>query len=119
MLGACVSTSPPPAQTIDRNDYTYHTPYDPEMTVFEHQKEVSDKQIADEEYTYNKSIESINNKFEEEMAKIGECQTAHPNDKKGRLSKQCMEVRKGLCAIDILIDSRGTYHKKSYCGEGT
>lgn len=116
ILGACASTSAPPPQTIDQSEYVYHAPYDPEMTVFERQKEVSDKQIADEELAYNKSVESINNEFGREMAKIGECQVAHPNDKLGRLSKQCMAVRKELCAVDVRIDSRGEYHHKPFCG---
>jgi transglutaminase-like putative cysteine protease len=109
---ACAST---PKQTAKVQTEYYipeeQVPADPtelNLKVQDHQAPERQTPVANEEATYQASIEKITDTINRDAARYSQCLIQYDN-------KSCQPLLKELCAVDELIDSRSEVHKKPMC----
>lgn len=113
LCGACVSSNQPAPQVINRADYIPRQEF--ELTLEEYKaKETSPhtEEVA-ENVLYQQSLERIDNEIADDILKMRMCIEEYNSPK----LKVCVELKTQLCKVDVLIDSRGDYHRKPFCGQ--
>ena len=63
-----------------------------------------------EQEQYEASVAKINRHFVEEQRQLEMCQKVY-----GVGSRECQEMAKRMCEIDMHLDSRGGHHLKPHC----
>ena len=97
----------------------YYNPVDslppssfPELTVSDHRTVKARPPVVevDEQTKYTQSLAHIRKTFRDEVLILTMCVDSHSDD-----TSECASLKKKMCEVDQLIDSKGDHHSKPYC----
>lgn len=114
---SCKVAQQPTNQYVFREE-TLPPSSEPEMSLTERKLPDRTIVILNEEIEYRKSLDNIRKTFMSELSAIEQCE--RPTYRSHywapwASTDSCSRIVKDVCAVDELIDTRWTRHRKPYC----